>query len=67
VKLREIFRYEIGYQRRNPATWIYAVLLFFGPLAMAHMSSTANNRVVNAPLHYAEVVNLLGFFAILIT
>jgi len=67
MKFAEIFRYEIGYRLRSPATWIYAALLFFGPLALVHISDPSNNRVINAPLHYAEVVSALGFFAMFMT
>jgi len=67
MKFRAIFRYELAYRLRSPATWIYAAILFLGPLVLTHFTSTENDRVINAPVHYAEVVNMLGFFAIVIT
>lgn len=67
TKFAEIFRYEIGYRLRQPATWIFAVVLLLGPFAMAHVSDPSNNRVVNAPLHYAEIIGILGFMAMFAT
>jgi len=67
MRFREIFRYELGYRLRAPSTWIYFGLMYLGPLVMVQFSSTENDRVVNAPVHYAASVSILGFFALVIT
>ncbi|MBA2303005.1 MAG: hypothetical protein H0W08_10260, partial [Acidobacteria bacterium] len=67
MKFVEIFRYELSYRLRSPATWLYTALMFFGPIAMAHFSDSANDRVINAPLHYAEIVGFIGFIAMFAT
>ena len=28
MRLREVFRYELGYRLRSPSTWAYAAFLF---------------------------------------
>ena len=67
MKFREIFRYELAYRLRAPSTWIYVLLMYVGPLVMVHFSSTTNDRVVNAPLNYAELTGILGFVAMIIS
>src|SRR5688500_15077018 len=67
MRFGPIFRYELSYRLRSPITWIYAIIAYGLPVFMVHVSSTENNRVMNAPLHYAEMVFTLEFCALVIT
>src|SRR5688572_11592764 len=61
VRLREVFRYELGYRLRSGSTWAYAGFLFlvmcWGLLAMAEGSDAVN---ANAPQGTAQGTVLFG-------
>jgi ABC-2 type transport system permease protein len=69
VRLREVFRYELGYRVRSPSTWLYAAFLFlvtmWGLMATADGSDAVN---ANAPLGVAEgTVLFAGMFGMLVS
>lgn len=62
MRLREVFRYELGYHLRSPSTWTYAALLFlvmgWGLVATAAEGGAAVR--VNAPQEVAQGTVLFG-------
>jgi ABC-2 type transport system permease protein len=70
VRLREVFRYELGYRLRSPSTWSYAAFLFLvmggGLVATAEDSSAA--VILNAPQQVAHGTVLFGgLFGLLVS
>jgi ABC-2 type transport system permease protein len=70
VRLREVFRYELGYHLRSPSTWAYAAFLFlimiWGLVATAAEGSAAVR--VNAPQEVAQGTVLFGgLFGLLVS
>ncbi|HEU0080387.1 MAG TPA: hypothetical protein VFQ76_22250, partial [Longimicrobiaceae bacterium] len=61
MRLREVFRYELGYRLRSPSTWAYAAFLF---LVMCWgLAATADGGgavAANAPLAVAQGTALFG-------
>ncbi|MBA3585724.1 MAG: hypothetical protein H0W36_14615, partial [Gemmatimonadetes bacterium] len=68
MKLREIFRYEVGYRLHSPSTWVYAGFLvlvaFWMFLATADEGASA---LANAPERLAGGSVLPGMFGMLVT
>lgn len=70
MRLREVFRYELGYRLRSPSTWSYAAFLFlvmgWGLVATAGDSSAA--VIINAPQQVAQGTVLFGgLFGLLVS
>jgi ABC-2 type transport system permease protein len=71
MKLREIFRFELGYQSRRAWTWIYFVALFALTLQITVEGMTGGARsggyFLNAPFVIAEMTLLTSGMALLVT
>ena len=70
MRLREVFRYELGYRLRSPSTWSYAAFLFllmgWGLVATAGDSAAAVH--VNSPEEVAQGTVLFGgLFGLLVS
>ncbi|HEX3129837.1 MAG TPA: M1 family aminopeptidase [Thermoanaerobaculia bacterium] len=68
MRLREVFRYELGYRLRSPSTWAYAAFLFlvmgWGLVATAEGSAPVH---VNAPQQVAQGTMFGGLFGLLVS
>ncbi len=69
MRLREVFRYELGYHLRSPSTWAYAAFLFlvmgWGIVATAEGSAAVH---LNAPQQVAQGTVLFGgLFGLLVS
>lgn len=69
MRLREVFRYELGYRLRTPSTWTYAAFLFlvmsWGLVANAEGGDAVN---ANAPQQVAQGTVLFGgLFGLLVS
>jgi ABC-2 type transport system permease protein len=71
MKLREVFRLELGYQVRRPWTWVYFVALFAIILQITVEGYTANARsegyFFNAPIVTATMTFAASFMGLLAT
>jgi ABC-2 type transport system permease protein len=67
VRLREVFRYELGYRLRAGATWAYAGILF--ALAFFFMAGPGSDGAgfANAPDRVADFTAIAGTFGMLVT
>ena len=64
--LAEIFRFELAYRVRQPATWVYALVLFGLPFALLHIIDGSSNYL-NAPVAVMEMSAVLGSMGMLVT
>ena len=67
MRLREVFRFELGHRVRQPSTWLYATLLFAMTLLLAGSSDLAIVTLFNAPVKIATFTLLIGLLGTLIT
>ncbi|MDQ3689037.1 MAG: hypothetical protein M3406_03195, partial [Chloroflexota bacterium] len=60
MRLRAVFRYELGYRARSASTWIYAAFLFL--VMLWGLAATGGGEAVhvNAPREVAEGIVLFG-------
>lgn len=66
MKLREVFRYEVGYRLRSGSTWAYAGMLFL--VAIWIFLATADGAAhANAPERIAGGTLIISIFGMLVT
>ncbi len=69
MRLREIFRYELGYRLRSPSTWAYAAFLFL--VMIWGLAATGEGSAVikvNSPQQVAQGIVLFGgLFGLLVS
>ena len=66
MRLREIFRYELGYRLKSGATWAYAGILF-GVAIFFFLALSEETGHVNAPERIAGLTVIIGMFGMLVT
>src|SRR5215217_1926956 len=70
MKLREVFRLELGYQVRRPWTWVYFLALFGLVLQITIEAYTANARIegyfFNAPFVSAAMTLMASLMGLLV-
>jgi hypothetical protein len=66
VKLREIFRYEVGYRFRSGATWAYFGMLLFVGFWM-FLATADGAEAANAPSRIAGGGLIIGMFGLMVT
>ena len=66
MRFREVFRFELAHTVRGPATWIYAVLLFFFAVWIL-LASFDNDILFNAPIRLTWMAQAAGMFGLLVT
>ena len=67
MKLRDVFRFELGYHVRQPWMWLYPVLLLAITLLLAGSSDPALPTLFNAPVKVATFMLYVGLLGTLIT
>lgn len=69
MRLREVFRYELGHRLRSPSTWAYAAFLFL--IMLWGLAATADESAavrVNSPEETAQGLVLFGgLFGLLVS
>lgn len=69
MKLREVYRYEIGHRVRSASTWAYGLILFLLAVWMylATADGASSAALANAPERLAGAAVLPGMFGMLIS
>ena len=66
---KEIFKFEIKYRLKRPATWAYfGILLVFGLITAIGGNGPASEKVfVNSPVAIASMLSLISIFGIMLS
>lgn len=69
MRLREVLRFELGYQMRQPASWIYLALLLAVTLLLVAGGAdpVGTGSIFNAPIKIATFTLFIGLLAMLVT
>lgn len=65
MRFREVFRWEVGHQLRQPATWMYLALLLL--LTLGRSMDHDPRSDFNAPVNVAGSTVLVGLLGMLVT
>ncbi|HEV2147654.1 MAG TPA: M1 family aminopeptidase [Longimicrobiaceae bacterium] len=66
MMLGEVFRFEVGYRRRQASTWVFGGILAGLPFLMMHAINGAD-RYMNAPEMVAFASIVVGLLGVLVT
>lgn len=69
MRTREVLRFELGHQARQPATWLYGALLLGLPMLLVAggANPVGTGNVFNAPLKTATYTVFVGLLGTLVT
>ncbi|HEX6749852.1 MAG TPA: hypothetical protein VF092_21345, partial [Longimicrobium sp.] len=62
----EVFRFELAYALRRPATWVYAAVLLLVPFLMPHAIDGAS-QLLNSPDAVTNISAVLGGLGMLVS